>query len=189
MSCHPFTAASYQSQSREDVGPLALLPSEGWTGTARNQDWGKTQAPVPQYTLPFASCMSLGPAPHLHLHEHRSAESGAAERVSETGTRALLGQNYRMTGARAENHLREREKGSTGSFIAILLVCWVVMLPAIIMLIKGLLSPDQSAFLRNIICSNKREFISSNLVSFESVAHHGCSNSSAVICLHSAELQ
>lgn len=90
---------------------------------------------------------------------------------------------------RAESHFREREKGSTDSFTVLLLVHWLVMLPISLMLIKGLSSPNQLAFLRNIICSNKGELISSNPVSFESVAHHGCSNSSAVIYLHSAELQ
>lgn len=126
---------------------MTLLPSQGWTGTARDQDWGKTQAPVPQYTFPSASCMPLGPPPCLYLHNHRrSPETCAGETVSKTGTRAFLGQTYSMRGVRAENHVREREKGSTVSFIVVLLVHWVVMLPVSIMLIKGLLSPSQSAF-------------------------------------------
>lgn len=87
-----------------------------------------------------------------------------------------------------EIHLREMEKDSTGSFI-LLLFCWVVLFPVSIRIIKGLSSPNQSAFLRNIICSNKTEVNSPNPVSFESVAHHSCSNSSVVICLHSAEFQ
>lgn len=107
LPCHShlFTAASCQSQSREDVGSLTLSPPLV-LDRARDQDWRKTQAPVPQYTFPSASCMSLGSPPCLHLHKHRSAKSWAGETVSETGTIALLGQTYRMIAMRAESHFR-----------------------------------------------------------------------------------
>lgn len=88
-----------------------------------------------------------------------------------------------------EIHLREMEKGSTGSFILLLLVCWVVLFLVSVRIIKGLSPPKQPAFLGNIICSNKTEDDSPNQVSFESITHHSCSNSSAVIYLHSAEFQ
>lgn len=93
-----------------------------------------------------------------------------------------------MTEVGAENPLREREKGSTGTFIVHVLLCWMVMPPVSIVLIKGLSFQTQSLLLRNIVCPNKRELISLNPLLFKSVAHHGCSNSFA-ICLHSAELQ